>query len=235
MDQIDGAVWVFAHRKRPRTWAVPLQNQRFKGCSRDYVARLLAMHEPRREPAGRLLWRDGAPQSAGQPVLARGGRGAWGVDAQPLPLLRVRPPAWRQRQQHSLLSACHCKPPSLLAPPALEAWLCSRVHADTAGGAGGADGGRSAPRSGQREHVPTGNSAGTVHSLRKKSGWSAGCMQSSCQFQETDHYSCTFQSTKPIQMHKTVYFSPNINRVATSHLAVDLTREYSGVSRSLYM
>ena len=30
--------------------------------------------------------------------------------------------------------------------------------------------------------------------------------------------------------HKTVFFFPNINRVATSHLAVDLTREYSGVS-----
>eukprot|EP01047_Picozoa_sp_COSAG01_P034069 COSAG01_NODE_2539_length_7485_cov_49.290650_6_plen_117_part_00 len=30
---------------------------------------------------------------------------------------------------------------------------------------------------------------------------------------------------------KTVYFFPNINRVATSHLAVDLTGEYSGVSR----
>jgi|EP01047_Picozoa_sp_COSAG01_P066482 hypothetical protein len=29
---------------------------------------------------------------------------------------------------------------------------------------------------------------------------------------------------------KTLYFSPNINRVATSHLAVDLTGEYSGVS-----
>jgi hypothetical protein len=36
--------------------------------------------------------------------------------------------------------------------------------------------------------------------------------------------------TKAIQMHKTLYFFPNINRVATSHLAVDLTGEYSGVS-----
>jgi hypothetical protein len=31
-------------------------------------------------------------------------------------------------------------------------------------------------------------------------------------------------------MHKSLCFFPNINRVATSHLAVDLTREYSGVS-----
>jgi hypothetical protein len=33
-----------------------------------------------------------------------------------------------------------------------------------------------------------------------------------------------------LHSHKTVFFPPNINRVATSHLAVDLTGEYSGVS-----
>jgi hypothetical protein len=41
---------------------------------------------------------------------------------------------------------------------------------------------------------------------------------------------CCWGSTKAIHNAKTVYFSPNINRVATSHLAEDLTGELSGVS-----
>jgi hypothetical protein len=115
--------------------------------------------------------------------------------------------ALREGQQLARITVnlyCHCKPPSLLGPPALEAWLCSRVHADTAGGAVGADGGRSAPRSGQREHVPTGNSAGTVHSLRKKSRWSAGCMQSSGDFQHSRHYFLVYESHTDAQI--TLFF-----------------------------
>jgi hypothetical protein len=45
-------------------------------------------------------------------------------------------------------------PLALLAPPALEAWLCNRVRAGTAGAPAGAYGGRSAPGAGQQEHVP---------------------------------------------------------------------------------
>jgi hypothetical protein len=39
-------------------------------------------------------------------------------------------------------------PLALLGPPALEAWLCNRVRAGTAGAPVGADGGQSAPRAG---------------------------------------------------------------------------------------
>ena len=94
------------------------------GGSREEARRPLArglrgrpQAEPRREPARCLLRRGGAPQPAGQPVLARGGRGARGADDQPLPLLRVRAPARRQHQQHDPLSACHCKPPSRCSTP----------------------------------------------------------------------------------------------------------------------
>ena len=94
------------------------------GGSREEARRPLArglrgrpQAEPRREPARCLLRRGGAPQPAGQPVLARGGRGARGADDQPLPLLRVRAPARRQHQQHDPLSACHCKPPSRCSAP----------------------------------------------------------------------------------------------------------------------
>ena len=108
-------------------------------------------------------------------------------------------------------------PLALLGPPALEAWLCSRVSAGTAGAPVGADGGRSAPRAGREECA---NGALAAQEVRVV-----------CWLHALPSAKNLLLSTgRLLRNHKTVYFSPNINRVATSHLAVDLTREYSGVS-----
>jgi hypothetical protein len=103
-----------------------------------------------------------------------------------------------------------------------------RVRAGTAGAPVGADGGQSAPRAGQRGDVPTGNSAGTVHSLRQKSGWYAGCMP--CPVRKT----CCWLLTKAIQMHKTLYFFPNILIVYISNILIVymITTAYSCRSRT---
>ena len=131
-------------------------------------------------------------------------------DAQPLSLLRVRAPAWRQHQQHGPLSACHCKPPSRCSAPCAGGVA---VQPRACGHCGGAGGGRWWPVSSPR--------------------WSTGgcpnreeCANGALAAQEVrvvcwlhalpSAKNLLLATYENLDNHKTWILFPNINRVAKS-------------------